>query len=1193
MTYRRMNWNVSVLMLVLLSLSFTTIDAQHVYSWSASTEDNEVILKGFIPSVATDNSYFFEFGQDSTDLTLTTPEHFFNADSAHVFVIDSLSVSTLEEGNYFYRLVVKADLLTLRGSIKTFEVVTAKAPTVVTGQVNHPASIEQYRTPSITLNGSVNANSSPTVYYFEYGTTTDYGSRSRERKSAPALTSYFTEKWTHQSLGNWYSAGHLQQRNDDMSTDGYIRTTVPESIDWNHIDEGSVGPISLMLFSYTTDRSLEGQTFRFGGNKPDFRDARLSVRLRTHQFDPKGSKLCFWLQSQPYAAEYSLSNVSANWAYNTFSISSNLTEEWATVDLTLVNDASRWKSSGTNFMSHRPWRYAYESLNDALGNLNVDFFFNLLDIDPEDLPTGNIDFEELTIRYRNHSLLTEKNGGSLISWPYDSPYDPAALSDGIKNKTENNWRSADNPNTPQEFVYRFKDPVEVQALQIHQNFHAQAKTIQVLSSSDGVQFTAIDILTIPQPIHEYDNRAFVYKSYTVPIPAKYLKFRITEGYSNNGWGLGEIEVFGNGAQYNPDDEISGVNIDVSDLTIGQLYHYRLVAENAFGINYGEDKTFIIEDNPIDFSTGDTLEINNLFDYYQFYATWQNYDETSERIRYKTITQPVWLKLNGDNGEMSINVADFNFKDTTVQVMAFDPKGRKTTKEFYLKNNFHLLDKREYYVYQDAVIGLVSEMFPYGFWTGNGITENGTFYPNTLEPGELKLLYSVLLGGEILSEEVIVHIKTRPVIVVESGEFCTGDSLKLSTSYHGDNYLWSTGDTLSQIHASASGEYFVDIDDPLYGPLRLAPVTLTFLERPETPVIKFIEPDSLRATGSSGKYEWVFANTIPIPAGTEQIGIMLKGNYQVRAQGDNGCYSSLSENFIVDSLPAKSYYVYENAVLELSANAYPTGVWQGNGTPQQNSFYPDTKDAGEFHITFSVSTQNGIVTNEIRVVVKEIPSITVEGQKFCSGDSVKLSVPDNFQQYIWSTGETTSAIYVKETGEYSLLVMDSLNREILLDPISMTFLEQPPIPSIEFIYPDTLVSSVPCVACEWTHVDKGVLAIHSRKIKVEETGYYTLRIKGENGCYSFSSESQVVDINEPVPYIYPNPSRGIFNITIPETNNLISLKIFDRLGATLFSTKFAAGQKTELFNFQEWPDGTYIVSILTSTGRIQRKLIIVH
>ena len=84
-------------------------------------------------------------------------------------------------------------------------------------------------------------------------------------------------------------------------------------------------------------------------------------------------------------------------------------------------------------------------------------------VDTKKPPEGAVDFDELTIAYRNYNLLLPGNGGKLLSSPPGSD-DASRLTDGWRHGPGRQWRSAADPAGPQEFVWAFDRPVTVTAV---------------------------------------------------------------------------------------------------------------------------------------------------------------------------------------------------------------------------------------------------------------------------------------------------------------------------------------------------------------------------------------------------------------------------------------------------------------------------------------------------------------------------------------------------------------------------------------------------------------------------------------------------------------------------------------------------------------------------------------------------------
>jgi hypothetical protein len=112
----------------------------------------------------------------------------------------------------------------------------------------------------------------------------------------------------------------------------------------------------------------------------------------------------------------------------------------------------------------------------------------------------------------------------------------------------------------------------------------------VLVAADGQAFTTLLQRTLPEKGVPTSNFAFTIDK-NMKAPATALKVRVTSGYQPAYWGLGEIEVFGRGAQMHPDDDLYNVNTDITDLLPGTTYHYRLVATSDAGTTRGADRAF--------------------------------------------------------------------------------------------------------------------------------------------------------------------------------------------------------------------------------------------------------------------------------------------------------------------------------------------------------------------------------------------------------------------------------------------------------------------------------------------------------------------------------------------------------------------------------------------------------------------------
>ena len=157
---------------------FTTASAPSVTTLAATgVSPTGATLAGTVNPNGRETSWYFEYGT-GTGYGTKTPAKSAGSGSAAVAVI--APVTGLATGKTFhFRLVATSDAGTSRGADRTFS--TATAPAAVTGSV---ASITFT---SASLKGTVNPHGVATNWYFEYGTSTSYGTKTAA-KSAGAGT---------------------------------------------------------------------------------------------------------------------------------------------------------------------------------------------------------------------------------------------------------------------------------------------------------------------------------------------------------------------------------------------------------------------------------------------------------------------------------------------------------------------------------------------------------------------------------------------------------------------------------------------------------------------------------------------------------------------------------------------------------------------------------------------------------------------------------------------------------------------------------------------------------------------------------------------------------------------------------------------------------------------------------------------
>jgi hypothetical protein len=443
-----------------------------------------------------------------------------------------------------------------------------------------------------TVNGTVHPHALPTRYWFEFGPTTDYGSQTAVHDVPPRLAAHYMETWDR-GHGGWsggMTGTDLVHHSEGGASGGFMRFSEPSGLDPNHID--GIGWLHLASYFYPGWHPVDiGANAYLAAGIPDFRDARISLSVRGNNWRPNGSELVWWSQTQSND-ETSSDPRRPNWAYTGFSLNDSLQSgEWEQVEYRLLNDSRLWTYAGNNVAQGRAL-YEYGSIDAAQKRLDIDFFHLLAFVNPDAPPAGTIDFDDFAVTYRNYSLLLPSNGGRLRTSP-PGVSDPAALTDGWRNGPDRMWVSTANPAAPLEFIYDFVRPVTIHAVQVHQHADWPSRAIEILTSTDaGQTWSPPASAELPESSPHGPNFAF-YLQRKLSTPANAIKFRVLSGFRSEHWGLGELEVFGAGAEMQPDDEPFHVNLDVDGLRPGMKCHYRLVAENSQGRTNGADQVYIL------------------------------------------------------------------------------------------------------------------------------------------------------------------------------------------------------------------------------------------------------------------------------------------------------------------------------------------------------------------------------------------------------------------------------------------------------------------------------------------------------------------------------------------------------------------------------------------------------------------------
>ncbi len=239
---------------------------------------------------------------------------------------------------------------------------------------------------------------------------------------------------------------------------------------------------------------------------------------------------------------------------------------------------------------------------------------------------------------------------------------------------------------------------------------------------------------------------------------------------------------------------------------------------------------------------------------------------------------------------------------------------------------------------------------------------------------------------------------------------------------------------------------------------------------------------------------------------------------------------------------------------------------------------------------------------IKVTVHLLPStplVTASGPTaFCAGDSVVLSATPGCAAYLWSTGETSQSIVVREPGSYSVktsnYVCNSCDRytceSLPSKPVVVKVNALPAAPKIVQVCADTLRAVSAGKVFAW-YRDGVLLPFTSRSIVAEQTGSYTVKVRDTNDCFSEQSIPYAFTLEPAYFTVYPNPNQGSFNVKVNGSHKVLKLEIVTlREGKLLWKTDLPQAEcRLNVSINLVLPKGIYLVKLHTRKGVFHQRV----
>ncbi|MDC1188219.1 gliding motility-associated C-terminal domain-containing protein [Flavobacteriales bacterium] len=338
----------------------------------------------------------------------------------------------------------------------------------------------------------------------------------------------------------------------------------------------------------------------------------------------------------------------------------------------------------------------------------------------------------------------------------------------------------------------------------------------------------------------------------------------------------------------------------------------------------------------------------------------------------------------------------------------------------------------------------------GQWYINNILSSNQFDPSTLggDIYNVKYVFSNENGCSD-SDSVSVTINLAPEIDLgPSTFFCSGDSLSLNAGPGFSDYEWSTGDSDQVVYVDFPGPVSVVVTDA-NGCIDSSSIQVSANSLPSVDLggsVVVCEQDSitLGAVHSDAfSYTWLPGNEsdATIKVGSENA------TYTVTIVDNDGCEFTDSVQISEENLPTVSLgpdtIICDNVtkILDAASSSDVAYAWYLDGViiPDENAQTLEA-DSGEYIVI--VSSANGCESSDtINIDNHQLPNVIIENEyEFCKFDSVEVDLGAIAESYLWTTGDTTSSIWVYSEGVISVDVTDSNSCVV---SVSTTLIENAP------------------------------------------------------------------------------------------------------------------------------------------------------
>lgn len=368
-----------------------------------------------------------------------------------------------------------------------------------------------------------------------------------------------------------------------------------------------------------------------------------------------------------------------------------------------------------------------------------------------------------------------------------------------------------------------------------------------------------------------------------------------------------------------------------------------------------------------------------------------------------------------------------------------------------------------------------------------------------------------------SAEALFRADTLPVprpVITGPGSLCLGDTIQVEVDPGFARYQWSTGASQPALRIRNGGNFQVTVTNDV-GCTAVRSVAIQAFDRrlPDVPErYGFCSGEQVTLNAGSGftAYRWSDGSA------DSTLTVNRGGTYGLTVTDDNGCVSALQlpvdEHVIAEpQIRGQDEFCSGQRISLFVEGPYVDYQWSTGDTTATLSL----NRGGAYSVT--VTDGNGCTTSKVKEVLeKPSPVISIKGDTlYCQGDSTDLSVPQGYASYLWTTGQGTPVITVRQPGSYGVQVRAD-NGCITTDRVMVRDLAPPQpllIPAVVYCPGDvaTLDAGPEFSSYIWSDGSK------ERLLTTNNPGIYQVTVTDRYGCVG-SAQTIVKQLPGPFPQI---------------------------------------------------------------------------